>query len=475
MLSKCIFGVLVLLILGSEASSAITTELRYDEVLAEQEADRVVRLPGQPLVKFRQYSGYITVNETHGRALFYWFFEATKDSDKKPLLLWLNGGPGCSSIGYGEAEELGPFFTQKGKPELKFNKNSWNKVANLLFLESPVGVGFSYTNTTTDLQQLGDAITAQDNYRFLINWFRRFPQFKSHEFYIAGESYAGHYAPQLAEVIYDSNKITAEDNFINLKGLMIGNPSLDKESDNTGRIEYAWDHAVISDELLWEIKEKCNFSEEKSGTKECDEAMEEYMSVYRIIDMYSLYTPRCFTSNFSSSTAAARPVTVSKFKGETLAGYDPCMSDYTEVYMNRVDVQQALHANVTKIPYRWTHCSDNTTVPVWNDQPTSMLPVVKKLVDGGLRIWIFSGDTDGRIPTTATRLALRKLGLKITQTWTPWYTFNLQVGGWRVEYEGLTYVTVRGAGHQVPTFKPKQALQIVKHFLVNQKLPSTPY
>lgn len=190
MLSKCIFGVLVLLILGSEASSAITTELRYDEVLAEQEADRVVRLPGQPLVKFRQYSGYITVNETHGRALFYWFFEATKDSDKKPLLLWLNGGPGCSSIGYGEAEELGPFFTQKGKPELKFNKNSWNKVANLLFLESPVGVGFSYTNTTTDLQQLGDAITAQDNYRFLINWFRRFPQFKSHEFYIAGESYA---------------------------------------------------------------------------------------------------------------------------------------------------------------------------------------------------------------------------------------------------------------------------------------------
>lgn len=163
MLSKCIFGVLVLLILGSEASSAITTELRYDEVLAEQEADRVVRLPGQPLVKFRQYSGYITVNETHGRALFYWFFEATKDSDKKPLLLWLNGGPGCSSIGYGEAEELGPFFTQKGKPELKFNKNSWNKVANLLFLESPVGVGFSYTNTTTDLQQLGDAITDRES------------------------------------------------------------------------------------------------------------------------------------------------------------------------------------------------------------------------------------------------------------------------------------------------------------------------
>lgn len=63
--------------------------------------------------------------------------------------------------------------------------------ANLLFLESPVGVGFSYTNTSEDIRQLGDAITAEDSYNFLINWFQRFPQYKSHDFYIAGESYAG--------------------------------------------------------------------------------------------------------------------------------------------------------------------------------------------------------------------------------------------------------------------------------------------
>lgn len=60
--------------------------------VSEQEADRVHGLPGQPPVKFKQYSGYITVNETHGRALFYWFFEATHKPEEKPLLLWLNGG-----------------------------------------------------------------------------------------------------------------------------------------------------------------------------------------------------------------------------------------------------------------------------------------------------------------------------------------------------------------------------------------------
>jgi hypothetical protein len=59
---------------------------------AQQAADRVAGLPGQPPVGFAQYAGYVTVNETHGRALFYWFFEATASPDKKPLVLWLNGG-----------------------------------------------------------------------------------------------------------------------------------------------------------------------------------------------------------------------------------------------------------------------------------------------------------------------------------------------------------------------------------------------
>ncbi|KAJ4849421.1 Serine carboxypeptidase-like 34 [Turnera subulata] len=454
-------------------------ELPHD-VLAQQEADRVVRLPGQPEVKFKQYAGYVTVNASHGRALFYWFFEAIDDPEEKPLLLWLNGGPGCSSIGYGEAEELGPFFTQKGKPELKFNRHTWNKAANLLFVESPVGVGFSYTNTTSDIHELGDSITAQDSYSFLVNWFRRFPQFKSHDFYISGESYAGHYVPQLAETIYDSNKKAPKNDYIKLKGFMIGNALLDDETDQKGMIDYAWDHAVISDGLYREIKRKCNFSESHLSD-ECDNAMDKYYSVYRIIDMYSLYSPRCVNSNFSSSSRkfpgiqGIAPQLFSKFGGlhrKPAAGYDPCLSDYTEIYLNRPDVQEALHANVTKMSYPWTHCSD--TIQSWNDAPASILPTVRKLVAAGLRIWVYSGDTDGRIPVTATRYTLNKLGLNVTQDWSPWYSKD-QVAGWTIEYDGLTFVTVRGAGHQVPTFKPRKALQLVRHFLPNRKLPAAAY
>ena len=109
--------------------------------------------------------------------------------------------------------------------------NSINSGANVVFLESPAGVGFSYSNTSSDLNSNGDRRTAVDNYNFLVNWFNRFPEYKDRDFYIAGESYAGHYAPQLAQTIlyhnrYSSNTTT----IINLKGIIVSHFSLTNES-----------------------------------------------------------------------------------------------------------------------------------------------------------------------------------------------------------------------------------------------------
>ncbi|KAL2939077.1 Serine carboxypeptidase-like 34 [Bienertia sinuspersici] len=393
-----------------------------------------------------------------------------------------NFRPGCSSIGYGEAEELGPFFPEGSKPKLKLNKYSWNKAANLLFLESPVGVGFSYSNTSTDINELGDAIVAKDAYNFLVSWFKRFPQFKSHDFYLSGESYAGHYVPQLAEVILDNNKIAAKDDQIHLKGFLIGNPLLDDDTDQRGMVEYAWDHAVISDRVYNDLKKHCNFSK-KNLTKDCNNALTQYFAEYIRIDIYSLYSPICVENQTKTRSSrntqppvidGISPRLFSRFEGwlrRPAAGYDPCASDHTDAYMNRPDVQAALHANVTKLSYPWTHCNNNITS--WSDSPSSMLPTLRKLIDKGLRIWIYSGDTDGRIPVTSTRYTLRKLKLKTIQEWTAWYTSS-QVGGWSIEYEGLTFVTVRGAGHQVPTTKPRQALQLINHFLAGKKMPDFP-
>ncbi|KAJ0046881.1 hypothetical protein Pint_06080 [Pistacia integerrima] len=130
--------------------------------LGDQKKDKINGLPGQPgNVDFNQYSGYITVNQQAGRALFYWLIEspASRGAQSRPLVLWLNGGPGCSSVAYGASEEIGPFHIMPDGKTLYLNRYAWNKLANLLFLDSPAGVGFSYTNTSLDLYTAGDQRT----------------------------------------------------------------------------------------------------------------------------------------------------------------------------------------------------------------------------------------------------------------------------------------------------------------------------
>lgn len=94
----------------------------------QRDRDRVIELPGQPKnLSFQHYSGYVTVDYVAGRALFYWFIEATKSPETKPLILWLNGGPGCSSIGYGASEEVGPFRVKPDGKTLSLSPYAWNK------------------------------------------------------------------------------------------------------------------------------------------------------------------------------------------------------------------------------------------------------------------------------------------------------------------------------------------------------------
>ncbi|PNX84804.1 serine carboxypeptidase 31-like protein, partial [Trifolium pratense] len=191
-------------------------------------------------------------------------------------------GPGCSSVGYGATQEIGPFLVDNNNDGqgLKFNNFSWNKEANMLFLESPVGVGFSYSNTTSDYEQLGDDLTANDAYNFLHNWFLKFPSYRTKTFYIAGESYAGKYVPELAELIHDRNKDPSL--YIDLKGILLGNPETSDAEDWMGLVDYAWSHAVISDETHKTIKKSCDFnSSDPWKNEDCDQAVDEHVQMVK--------------------------------------------------------------------------------------------------------------------------------------------------------------------------------------------------
>ncbi|XP_031484692.1 serine carboxypeptidase-like 27 isoform X1 [Nymphaea colorata] len=431
--------------------------------LEGQERDRIFELPGQPQgVGFSQFSGYVTVNEEAGRALFYWLTESPTYSSSRPLVLWLNGGPGCSSIAYGAAEELGPFHIHPDGRTLFLNKYAWNNLANMLFLESPAGVGFSYTNTSSNLYDTGDQRTAEDAYVFLINWLERFPQYKHRDFYISGESYAGHYVPQLAHLVFKRNQ-GVQNPVINLKGFMVGNAVTDDYHDYVGTFEYWWNHGLISDSTYHYLRAACLFDSSQHPSVECNKAMDLADKEEGNIDAYSIFTPSCNKTGSRRKSLKAHYPWLSR-------AYDPCTERYSKIYFNSPDVQKAMHANITGIPYPWTSCSDTLTGS-WQDSPKSMLPIYQELLAGGLRIWVFSGDADAVVPVTATRYSIDALKLPTVTNWYPWYD-NGKVGGWSQVYKGLTFVTIRGAGHEVPLHRPRQAYILFRSFLHNQPMPS---
>ncbi|CAI9087528.1 OLC1v1021612C4 [Oldenlandia corymbosa var. corymbosa] len=388
----------------------------------EQMEDLINDLPGQPRVNFQHFAGYVTVNEEHGRSLFYWFYEASNLPHEKPLVLWLNGGPGCSSVGYGATQEIGPFLVDKGGKSLKYNPYAWNSEANMLFLESPIGVGYSYTNTSTDYEKLGDDFTAKDAHAFLLKWFLKFPLYRNRTFFIAGESYAGKYVPELAELIHDKNEDPSLS--INLKGILLGNPETSDAEDWKGLVDYAWSHAVVSDETHKTIKETCDFySNDTWSNEDCSQAVDEVLKQYKEIDIYSLYTSVCIDNSTVDSETKAYQImfkSPSKMMPRIMGGYDPCLDDYARYYYNRADVQKALHVTDGHQIRNWSICN-MTVFNGWYDSKESMLPIYKKLIAAGLRIWVYSGDTDGRVPVLSTRYSLSSIGLPITQAWRPWY------------------------------------------------------
>jgi serine carboxypeptidase-like clade 2 len=459
LLALQILSCLLLLIICKCSVSATTTT-------AQQELDRVRSdLPGQNFdVSFKHYSGYVNVNQQSGRALFYWLFESVEGPDSKPLVLWLNGGPGCSSIAFGEAEEIGPFHIKPDGKTLFQNPYSWNRVANILFIDSPAGVGFSYTNTSSDLLNHGDKRTAEDSLEFLLKWFERFPQFKGRDFYITGESYAGHYAPQLSQAIVRHNQKIGK-TAINLKGYMVGNALTDDYNDHLGVFQFMWSAGMISDQTFQKLNLLCDFESFIHSSKACDEVLDTASTELGNIDPYSIFTPSCTAASQSKQLLKRMRVI-----GHINQEYDPCTEKHSVVYFNQPEVQKALHVSPKFAPSKWDTCSDviNTN---WKDSPLTVLDIYRELIQAGLRIWIFSGTTDAVIPVTSTRYSIAALNLSTVKPWRAWYEDG-QVGGWTEEYAGLTFASVRGAGHEVPLHKPKQALTLIKSFLRGTSMPT---
>ncbi|XAR53086.1 Carboxypeptidase D [Bertholletia excelsa] len=436
--------------------------------------DLVVRLPGQPGVSFRQYAGYVDVDREAGRSLFYYFVEAEENAQQLPLTLWLNGGPGCSSIGGGAFTELGPFFPTGDGRGLRRNSKSWNKVSNLLFVEAPAGVGWSYSNTSTDYI-CGDDSTAGDLLIFMLKWYEKFPDFKSRPLFLTGESYAGHYIPQLANVILDHNHQSEGFKF-DVKGVAIGNPLLRLDRDVPATYEYFWSHGMISDELGLTIMSDCKFDDymfpsPHNVSEACNRAMAEANHVVsNYINIYDVSLDVCYPSMVEQELRLRKKVT------KISVGVDVCINFERDFYLNLPEVQKALHANRTNLPYQWSACTNILSYKE-EDCDTDMLPSLKRIIQHQIPVWIYSGDQDSDVPLLGSRTLVRELAkdlnFNVTVPYGAWFHRG-QVGGWRTEYGNLlTFATVRGAAHMVPYSQPSRALHLFTCFVKGRGLPNT--
>ncbi|XP_068656502.1 serine carboxypeptidase-like 45 isoform X1 [Aristolochia californica] len=460
-------------------------------------SDKITKLPGQPPVSFQQFAGYVTVDEKKRRALFYYFVEAEIDPASKPLVLWLNGGPGCSSVGVGAFSENGPF--RPSGEVLVRNEYSWNKEANMLYLETPAGVGYSYSADSSFYEGVDDKITARDNLVFLQRWFRKFPQYKTGDLFITGESYAGHYIPQLAQLMVEFNK---KEKLFNLKGIALGNPVLEFATDFNSRAEYFWSHGLISDSTYKIFTTACNYSRYVSEyyrgfvSPVCSRVYSQVTrETSRFVDKYDVTLDVCISSILSQSKIL-RPQVISMavFKSypylslflfvliavliafqEVTEHIDVCVEDETVNYLNRKDVQRALHARLIGVN-TWLVCSSILQYEVLNlEIPT--ISVVGSLVRAGIPVLVYSGDQDSVIPLTGSRTLVHglanELGLNATVPYRVWFE-GKQVGGWTQVYGNiLSFATIRGASHEAPFSQPERSLVLFKAFLHGRPLPET--
>lgn len=495
--------------------------------------DEIKSLPGlNYALNFKHYSGYLEADQLKptNRYWHYWFVESQNDPANDPLVLWLNGGPGCSSL-LGLFTELGP-YTITADGQIRENPFAWNKKANVLFMESPAGVGFSYAADKS--VSADDDSTAKQNHQALASFFRKFPQYNNRQLYLTGESYGGVYLPTLAALVDDDKEM-------NLKGVAIGNGYLDANKLAESLVFYSYYHGLIG-KTIWDglakeccdgkppARGQCKFTD-KNRSKRCSEfvsnatdaILDSGLNPYNIYDhcatpaqseeidgILKMSSKRehlsreqvdkslikfAFNSSSTfgqrSSFATTNSGLINKLqrknleyldefkKGklyspktfEALRGDPPCTNDAIVInYLNRDDVKKAIHIP-EKLEQKFTTCFDEIQYTmIYPFKKDGLAPFIRKLIASprNLTLLVYNGDTDMMCNFIGDEWFVDDLNQRVISDYKPWHV-NDQVAGYVKHYEGITYMTVKGSGHMVPTDKPAEAAAMFDIFLYGHK------
>ncbi|XP_076468923.1 venom serine carboxypeptidase-like [Babylonia areolata] len=390
------------------------------------------------------YSGYITVNKKYNSNMFFWFFPAETLQSQAPVLLWVNGGPGRTSL-VGALLENGPLEVNAEGTQLKRRAVSWTKHFSMLYVDNPVDVGYSFTKDEAGLATNMKNVST-DLYSVLVQFFQMFPQFSHQPFYVGGQSYAGKYVPALGCYIHERNTDpqTPRQHIINFKGIYVGAAFCDPERMMPVFPDFLYHTGLISDTHRLKLKEE--LIKAFQGKIDFTYLIQVYVGLGNKlgIDSFDHLLGRQ-ASNEGSLEGVNRFMLSTAARVKLHVGFAPtARKPLSSLKVCRtLDGDIPLHTNrengFLMDHYKVLHYSGNLDVVV-------NVPMTEAFLDHVQ----WAGQEEYRQHER--------------QIW----RVNGELAGWFVTIRNFTRVVIRNSGHMAPYDQPERTLDMMKKFVLDQ-------
>ncbi|KAL3530508.1 hypothetical protein ACH5RR_009830 [Cinchona calisaya] len=402
---------------------------------------------GATLEDFGHHAGYYRLPHSKDARMFYFFFES-RNYKRDPVVIWLTGGPGCSSelaLFY----ENGPFHIANNM-SLIWNDFGWDKVSNLIYVDQPIGTGFSYTSDESDIRNNEENVS-NDLYDFMQAFLKEHPQYAKNDFYITGESYAGHYIPAFASRVQQGNK-GKEGTHINLKGIAIGNGLTNPEIQYQAYTQYALDMKLIT---------QSDYNNLSPLVLKCEQAIK----LCGADGGNSCYSAFIVCHNLFSSilkiTGNINYYDIRK-KCETDLCYD---FSNMESFLNKKSVRDALGVG----DIEFVSCSSYVYQAMITDWMRNLEVGIPALVEDGIKVLVYAGEYDlicNWLGNSRWVHAMEWSGQKDfgAAPTTP-FTVDGVEAGLHKNHGPLTFLKVYNAGHMVPMDQPKASLIMIQNWM----------
>ncbi|OAA62546.1 pheromone processing carboxypeptidase kex1 [Niveomyces insectorum RCEF 264] len=410
---------------------------------------------------------HIEVTPEHNGNMFFWHFQNKHIANRQRTVIWLNGGPGCSSED-GAMMEVGP-YRLKDENTLEYNDGAWNEFANVMFVDNPVGTGFSYVDTDSYVHELDEM--ASQFMVFLEKWFALFPEYEHDDLYLAGESFAGQHIPYIAKAILARNKQPSTQHQWALRGLLIGNGWISPPEQYEAYLDFAYERNLVQ-------KGSDTANRLEAQRRVCEKDLASAGGGQQSVDVPTCESILQQLLQLTNRNRGDDQDCLNMYDVRLRDSYPSCGMNWPPdlkrltPYLRRDDVVQALHVNPNKNT-GWSECNGNVGSQFRDRTSTPAIAFLPDLL-AEVPVVLFSGADDLICNHMGTEALIGNLqwnggkGFELAPgTWAPRreWTFEGENAGFWQEARNLTYVLFYNSSHMVPFDHPRRTRDMLDRFM----------